>query len=51
MVNLGDSAGFNVILGGAEKRKRTQLDFGVLGQQHVLALDVAMDDVMSVQVS
>lgn len=34
-----------------KRRKHTQLDFGVLSQQHILALDVAMDDVMSVQVS
>lgn len=29
----------------------TQFDFSVLGQQHVLSLDVTVDDMMSVQVS
>ena len=29
---------------------RTQLDFGVLRQQNVLALDVSMDDVVGVEV-
>lgn len=34
-----------------KRQKRTQLDFRVFSQQHILALDVAVDDVMSVQVS
>lgn len=35
----------------AQVKPRTQFDFGVFRQQHVLSLDVTMDDVVSVQVS
>ena len=50
----GEGSGGEGRRGGEEKgegagRRRTEFDFGLVGEQHVLALDVAVDDLAAVQ--